>query len=166
MTANPSAQADACPADVLRRPPARAAWLSSLGLMNSRWAVFAGAILCLASLPGYADVVWPALFLETRLITWWTIALGLLIEFFFVRWLFSLTAKKAAIATVVANAVSALLGIPLIPIAGIAWEFFPASLYMRAWNWGTFNPVTWAATFVLACLITTVIEALVYRYGF
>jgi hypothetical protein len=117
-------------------------------------------------MPAGADLVWPALFLETRLITWWTIAIGLVVEFFFVRTLFSLTVKKAAIATVAANAVSALLGVPLIPLAGIAWEFFPAQLYMGALKWGTFNPITWAATFVLACLITTVIEALVYRYAF
>jgi hypothetical protein len=134
--------------------------------MRLRLAPLPGAILCLASLPTRADVVWPALFLETRLITWWTIGLGLLVEFFFVRGLFSLTVKKAAIATVAANAVSAVLGLPLIPIAGIAWEFFPGQLYMRAMNWGTFNPITWAATFALACFITTVIEALVYRHAF
>ena len=33
-------------------------------------------------------------------------------------------------------------------------------------KWGTFNPVTWGATFILACLINTAIEALVYKNGF
>jgi hypothetical protein len=111
-------------------------------------------------------MVWPALYLETRIFTWWAIGLGVLIEFFFVRWLFALSVRKAVIATTVANAVSALVGIPLIPLAGIVWEFFPGMIYMGPLHWGTFNPITWGGTFVLACLITTVIEALVYRYGF
>jgi len=97
----------------------------------------------------YANVVWPALYLETRLFSWWAISIGLLIEFFFIGWLFSLSQKQAIIATVTANAVSAVAGIVLIPLAGIAWELFPGSIVNRAFGWGTFNPVTWVATFLL-----------------
>jgi hypothetical protein len=128
--------------------------------------VLLGTALIVMAVPATADMVWPALYLETRLFTWWTIGLGLLIEFFIVRWLFALPIRKAAIATVVANATSAVAGVPLIPIAGIIWEFFPGMLYMGPLHWGTFNPITWGATFLLACLVTTAIEALVYRYGF
>jgi hypothetical protein len=131
-----------------------------------RLQVIVGGGFFFVALPASADMVWPALYLETRLFTWWTIGLGLLIEFFFVRWLFSLSVSKAAIATTTANAVSAIAGVPLIPLAGIAWEFFPGLLYTGPLGWGTFNPVTWGATFLLGCLITTLIEALVYRYGF
>ena len=125
-----------------------------------------GAALLVVAAPATADMVWPAVYLETRLFTWWTIGLGLCIEFFIVRWLFALPVRKAAIATLVANAVSALAGVPLIPIVGIIWEFFPGILYMGPLHWGTFNPITWVATFLLACLVTTAIEALVYRHGF
>jgi hypothetical protein len=129
--------------------------------------VLLGIGFCTVALPATADMVWPALYLETRILTWWTIGLGLIIEFFFVRWLFALSIRKAVIATVIANAVSAVAGVPLIPLAGIAWDFFPGIiLYQAPLHWGTFNPVAWAATFVMACLITTVIEALVYRHGF
>jgi hypothetical protein len=128
--------------------------------------ILLGVALGAAVLPATADVVWPALYLETRLFTWWTIGLGLLVEFFIVRWLFALPIGKAAIATVVANAVTAIAGVPLIPLAGIIWEFFPGMLYTGPLHWGTFNPITWVATFLLACLVTTAIEALVYRYGF
>ncbi|GHU19488.1 hypothetical protein AGMMS50243_11610 [Betaproteobacteria bacterium] len=117
------------------------------------------------SLPALADVVWPALYLETRLFTWWAIGLGLFIEFFFVRWLFVLSASKAALATLVANVVSALLGVVLIPLSGIVWEFVPGLLIYPLFHMGTFNPITWAATFILACLVTTGLEALVYKYG-
>lgn len=134
--------------------------------MRNARAALLGIGFYTVALPATADVVWPALYLETRIFTWWAIGLGLLIEFFFVRWLFTLSIRKAVIATTIANAVSALIGVPFIPLAGVVWEFFPGMLYMGPLHWGTFNPITWGATFVLACLITTVIEVLVYRYGF
>ena len=124
------------------------------------------SLVLLASSAAQADVVWPALYLETRLFSWWAIAVGLVAEYIFIRWVFQLSVRRAAIATTVANGVSAVVGVPLIPLAGIAWEFFPGSIYMRAFNWGTFNPVTWAATFVIACLVNTVVEAAVYKLGF
>jgi hypothetical protein len=113
-----------------------------------------------------ADVVWPALYLETRVLAWWTIALGLLVEFLIVRPLFALPYKKAVVVTLAANAVSTVAGILLIPLAGLVWEIFPGLLYMKIPGWSTFNPITWTASFVFACLINTVIEALVYNRGF
>ena len=65
-------------------------------------------------------------------------------------------------ATVAANTISSVVGVLLIPIAGILWEIFPGSIYMHLLKWGTFNPITWAATFVLGCLINKGIESLVY----
>ena len=70
------------------------------------------------------------------------------------------------IATLAANAVSTVIGLPLVPILGIGWEGVAAFTYMKILNWGTFNPITWLATYVLASLANTVIEALVYRKGF
>lgn len=114
----------------------------------------------------HADVVWPALYLETRLFSWWAISIGLIAEVIFVKWLFAIPMKKAAIVTTVANVASSVSGILLIPLAGIVWEIVSGFLYMKALNWGTFNPITWAATFVLACLVNTAIESLVYHRGY
>lgn len=111
-------------------------------------------------------MVWPALYLETRLFTWWAIGIGLLIEFFAIRVIFDATWCRSATASVAANAGSALSGLPLIAIAGIVWEFFPGSLYMSLFDWGTFNPVTWGATFVMACLLNALIEGFILRRGF
>lgn len=113
-----------------------------------------------------ADVVWPALYLEIRLFSWWVITTGLIAECVLVRWLFKLQFKRAAVATFAANAASSVAGVFLIPLAGFAWEFFPGPVYMNLLNWGTFNPVTWAATFLLACLVNTAIESVVYKRGF
>jgi hypothetical protein len=124
------------------------------------------ASLLFVPLAAIADVVWPALYLETRLFSWCAIGVGLIAEYLFVRWLFQQSIRRSAVATVAANAVSSVAGVLLIPVVGILWEFFPGSIYMHFLKWGTFNPITWAATFVLACLINTGIEALVYRKGF
>jgi hypothetical protein len=134
--------------------------------MGRRGVILVSLSLCIISSHALADVVWPALLLETRMLTWWAIGLGLLIEFLVVRWLFALTLQRAAIATLVANAASTVLGVLLLPIAGFAWEFFPGSIYMLLLHWGTFNPITWAATFLLACLVNTVVEAFIYKHVF
>jgi len=123
-------------------------------------------ILLLLPTAAYANVVWPALYLEARLFSWWAICIGLLVEFFFIKYLFSLPTKNAAIATVSANAVSAVAGIILIPLAGIAWELFPGSVINWAFSWGTFNPITWGATFVLGCLVNGLLEGAVYKKWF
>jgi hypothetical protein len=117
-------------------------------------------------LVAHANVVWPALYLETRLFSWWAICVGLLVEYLFVRKLFEVTPLKAVIATIAANAASAILGILLIPLAGIAWEVFPGLLIYHVLKIGTFNPITWCATFLIACAVNVVLEGLVYKKAF
>jgi len=114
----------------------------------------------LVAVPAHADVVWPALFLETRLFSVWPIVIGLIIEYLFLRQYFMLSVKRAAIADIVINAASSVLGIVLIPIAGIAWEFFPGIIMYKAFNIGTFNPGTWTATYLMAVAINAIIESM------
>lgn len=110
----------------------------------------------------HADVVWPALYLETRLFSWWAITFGLVVEYFFVRTIFNLPIKKATIATFTANFVSSLVGLLAIPIASIFLEISPGIVIHKLFNIGTFNPFTWGATFVIACLINSLIESAIY----
>ncbi len=120
-----------------------------------------------SSIAPIADMVWPALLLEQRILSVIPITAGLLVE-----WLalcfggFGLSWKKAAVVDVVMNAVSTGVGVVLIPALGFAWEYFPGSVLYRVFNVGTFNPGTWAATFLIAVLATTAIEAAVVRWGF
>ncbi len=114
----------------------------------------------------YANMVWPALYLETRLFSWWAITVGLVIEYLFVRKLFSIPPKKAIIATFSANFVSAVAGIVLVPLSGIAWEIFPGLLFMEIQDMGTFNPITWTGTFLLACCVNVLLEGVVYKKVF
>jgi hypothetical protein len=113
-----------------------------------------------------ANIVWPALYLEERLFSWWAISVGLVIEYLFVRRLFGLTPGCAAVADLSANAVSAVVGVVLIPVGGIAWELFPAPIYNWALGWGTFNSITWVGTFFLACVINALLESFVYKKAF
>lgn len=113
-----------------------------------------------------ANVVWPALYLETRLFSWWAISVGLVIEYLFVRKLFSVKPSLAITATGAANAASAIIGLILIPLAGIAWEIFPGIVFYKVFNLGTFNSITWCATFGLACAVNVALEGVVYKKYF
>jgi hypothetical protein len=107
-----------------------------------------------------ADVVWPALFLEARLLSIWVILGGLLIEYFFVWRITTLGAVKAIWANLAMNAASTLLGIVLIPGVGFLVALFPGELF------GTLSPVTWVLTLIVAVLLNTLIESLILWKGF
>jgi hypothetical protein len=79
---------------------------------------------------------------------------------------FGLSWKKAAVVDVVMNAVSTGAGVILIPALGLVWELGPGQVLFRIFNIGTFNPGTWAVTFLIAVLAATIIEASVVRWGF
>jgi len=74
--------------------------------------------------------------------------------------------KKAVLADVTMNAASTILGTICLAIAGIIWEAFPGLVLYKGFHIGTFNPITWSATFILAVIINTWIEAIVLRAGF
>ena len=117
--------------------------------------------------PLLGDVVWPALVLEQRILSAVPISAGLIVEWF-ALWVggFGLSWRKAAVVDIVMNAVSTVVGIVLTPAIGLVWEFFPGTLLFKLFNIGTFNPGTWVATFLIAVLVTTAIEAVVVRWGF
>jgi len=136
----------------------------SLVAVKRFYARLAVALTALA-LPSaaYADVVWPALFLERKMLSIPVIASGLLVEALVLRSIFAMNWKRAFKASLVVNAISTVLGVLLIPLAGIGWEFFPGLILYRQFDLGTFNPITWSATFLLALGITTSIEVLCLR---
>jgi hypothetical protein len=111
----------------------------------------------------HADVVWPAIILEDRLVSVPPIAAGLMVEIAVLRFGFDLSWKRATLAGIVVNAISTVLGIPLIPLAGVAWEIFPGLVLYYGLGIGTFNPFTWVATFALAVAVTTAIETICLR---
>ena len=107
-----------------------------------------------------ADVVWPALYFEGSLLVWWVIAAGLVMEFPFYYLTADRTFPRSLFALMICNLISTLAGILLIPLLGILWEFFPGLLLYRVFNLGTFNPITYGATFLLAVAANSFIEVL------
>ena len=114
----------------------------------------------------YADVVWPELYLEQRILSFWPITIGLLVEYLFVRRLTGFGVWKSIKADVLMNLASSLIGIVLRPISGVLWEIFPGIIMYRLLNVGTFNPVTWIATCVLAAIVNAIIEGFFLRIVF
>ena len=117
-------------------------------------------------IPLLADVVWPALFLSTRLSAWWCIVPSVLLEAV-ALWRFAqVHPAKSIAASTVMNAVSALCGSLLLPMLGIRWEAI-ADLTYNAWfGWGTFNWITQFATWCIAVLLSTLIETFVLWLAF
>jgi hypothetical protein len=134
------------------------------GMIKRQWRL-ACALASVALIPtvAHADLVWPALFIEPRLLSVPIVVVGLLIEASVLRFGFQMRWPRAIFASVVVNSISAALGAILIPLAGVAWEFFPGALIDRALNVGTFNPLTWSATFFLAVAVTTGVEVVCLR---
>ena len=114
----------------------------------------------------YANMVWPSLYLETRLFTWWAITLGLVVEYLFVRKLFEVPITKAIIGTFLANLLSAVAGIILIPLSGIVWELTLGAIVMLITGHGTFNIYAWIGSMLFACIVNVLLEGIVYKYYF
>lgn len=121
-------------------------------------------LLALPAAAASADVIWPSAILEGRLLTWWAILIGLVVEgFALYRW-FGLSPKTAVIADVTMNAVSTAVGYIAIPWGGYAYEYGIAR-YLYRFGLYTFNPLAWLITILGASAINTVIELAVLRIG-
>jgi hypothetical protein len=105
-----------------------------------------------------SDVVWPALYLEDRLFTWWAVSLGIVIETIFCIWLFRVSVIKALLTTIVVNLASAIVGLLLLPLFGLLWEFHPGILLFKLKISSTFSLPTLIATVLMAGLISATIE--------
>ncbi len=113
-----------------------------------------------------ANLVWPALYVVGRMTAIIPIVAGLAVEFVFLRYVTSLRGLRCIWADLAMNFASALLGIVLIPIVGLAWEFVAAVTIHPLFDVGTFNPATWIATALLAAVANAAIEGQVLKRSF
>ncbi len=110
-----------------------------------------------------ADLVWPALYLADRMVAVPVILLGLVLEAGLFRRAFALSWRRAFGVACTVNVVSALVGIAVLPAWGWYWESSVAKRN-HSLGWGTFNPLTWAETCLMAWLLTTLVEYLPLRW--
>ena len=125
------------------------------------------AVVAIALFPAivHADIIWPAIIIEEKLLSVWAIGIGLIIELGVLYWGFNLGLKKAIYVDVSMNLISTLLGIILIPLSGLLLEVFPGLLF-NIFHIGTFNPITWCCSFIVAVLITSFVEIYFIKNAF
>jgi hypothetical protein len=92
---------------------------------------------------------------------WQAIVLGFGVETAALFFMCGVPFARALLASGAMNAASTLIGAIAIPVLGLGWEFIIGVPMGYLLNWGTFNPVTWVATFFLATAVNTVIELIV-----
>jgi hypothetical protein len=128
--------------------------------------IYIGLLLLCAPAVASANVAWPAVTVSQGLHVWWVIAAGLVVEWIAIKWLFKLSFWRTTLVDVTANAASALLGLFLIPLFGLAFELIPE--YPNHWpfSWNTLFLAKWVSAFILAAAVNLVIELLVMRKVF
>ena len=113
-----------------------------------------------------ADIVWPGVILADRLMGAISVGVGLIVEAMVLRWAFGMSWLKAIVADVAMNAASTVPSAYLVVGGGLAWEVGPGRVLYTLLHIGTFNPITWAATCLLAVVANTLIEMTVLRLFF
>ena len=112
-----------------------------------------------------ANVVWPSLYILSQVYCWYVMVLGLVVEFFAVKFLGKASWGKSAVIVAVMNAISALVGWILIPISGILTEFL-----LFPFEQGTLHLLHWIVDYVFVALVNTCIEGLsmkwIFKYSF
>lgn len=103
----------------------------------------------------YANLIWPSIYIVQMYYTWYVIGIGLLIEFFAAKYYLKYSWKKTAGMVVLMNAISAILGLILIPLTGILCE-----ILLLPFKTGTFDLLHWILDFVFAVFANACVENL------
>ena len=111
----------------------------------------------------HANLVWPALLMESKLHTPGLIIFGLLIEFFVIRKITKYSVLKSAIITFIMNLVSVVAGLIVIFWLSLWWESVIGYVIPNA---HTFHPINWAITVISIPVINTLLEWPVIRLLF
>jgi len=123
------------------------------------------ALVCSLLLPtiAFGNVVWPALYTETKVSSLPIISLSLVLEYLVIRQLFKSNIKESVLYTIAANVASGLIGLILRPLSGIAWELSLGILVMWMFDWGTFNPVAWFFVPIVGGAVNAALELLTIK---
>jgi hypothetical protein len=112
------------------------------------------------------NIVWPALFLGSRLWTPWVIAVSLVVEFLVVTRVTGAKPSRAALMTLTMNAISTLIGSIAVAALGLAWEGVADYTLYRVADVDAFNPLTWTISCVMGAFVNASIETASLRFIF
>lgn len=122
-------------------------------------------LLILIPISAKANMIWPSIFIVQQYYTWYVIVIGLVIEFFAVKIFLKSTWSKSAVIAISMNAISALVGLLLIPVSGIIVE-----LITLPFGGGTFQLTHWIFDYIAAVFCNVLIEGLalkwIFKYSF
>lgn len=123
-------------------------------------------VLLAAPVAASANMIWPSLYIVEQYYVWYVIVAGLLIEtiaaqiFLNTGWLKSFGMMLAV------NAISALLGVLLIPTSGLAVEILMVPFDLAGLPGGTFGISHWILDYLAVVAVNTVVEWLALHWIF
>ncbi|MBN1688555.1 MAG: hypothetical protein JW893_05605 [Candidatus Omnitrophica bacterium] len=130
-----------------------------MSLKISKFHFFLLSLIFIRPQLGHADDLWPALYLESKLLSVWVVSAGLILEYVFIRRITGWGIQKSLIADVVMNTVSVSAGFIMIPFLGYVWEIFYEAFFEAIWGESASGLVSWVVTCWIAGLIYTAVEA-------
>lgn len=127
--------------------------------------LFIIAALLLIPLSSRANMIWSSLYIVQDYYSWYVIASGLLIEYFAAFKFLKTNWKKSALVVITMNAMSAIIGLLLIPLSGIIVE-----ILTLPFGGGTFQLSHWILDYIAVVLCNVLIEGLslklIFKYSF
>ena len=108
-----------------------------------------------------ANMIWPSIYIVQQYYAWYIILSGLIIEIFAAKKFLKIGWKMAIWEMFVANLISALIGLLLIPISGIMVE-----VLTLPFNVGTFDLSHWILDYIFVVLANTCVEGLSLKWIF
>lgn len=126
---------------------------------NAKCAIIIAAL----GLPFFAsaNMIWPSVYIVQQYYSWYVIFAGLIIETIAAIIFLKTNWKKSLIIMTAVNAISAIAGLLLIPLSGIAVEILTVPF-----GGGTFQLSHWILDYLCAVLANTCVEGLCLKWIF
>lgn len=113
----------------------------------------------------YANMIWPSIYIVEQYYVWYVILAGLVIEIVAAHFFLKTNWGRSILIMFVANAISAILGLLLIPVSGIVVE-----ILTTPFGGGTFQISHWILDYLCAVFANTLVEGLslkwIFKYTF
>ncbi len=130
-------------------------------MRNEKTKITIAALLLTLPFTASANLIWPSIYIVQQYYAWYVILVGLIIEIVAAHIFLKTDWKRSAIVMLVANVISAVLGLLLIPLSGILVE-----ILTLPFGGGTFALSHWILDYVCLVLLNTCVELLALKWIF
>lgn len=108
-----------------------------------------------------ANMIWPSIYIVEEYYTWYVILIGLAIETIFAKLYLKTSWSRSFLFMLATNAISAVVGLLLIPFSGIVIE-----VLMLPFGGGTFDLSHWIIDYIATILANTLVEGYSLKWIF